>query len=257
MGSPGRKAVAAVLPLLRERCGGFDFVIANCENAAAGKGITRKIADELFGLGIDGMTSGNHIWDKNAFYPILNEETRVLRPANYPPECPGTGVTVLRRGGKKLGVVNLQGRVFMPPIDCPFRCADALLEELRAKEGDALPVLVDFHAEATSEKKALALYLDGRVSAVLGTHTHVQTADEQILPRGTAFLSDVGMTGGHGGVIGVKAETVLPRYLTGLPSRFEVCEDSPCLNAAVLELDETTGMAVGIARVFRRMDPMD
>ena len=255
-GSPGRTALANALPALREEWQGFDFVVVNCENAAAGKGMTGKILEEFLALGVDGMTSGNHIWDKNAFYPILNEETRVLRPANYPPECPGTGVAVLRRNGRKLGLINLQGRVFMPPIDCPFHCADALLEELRAKEGNALPVLVDFHAEATSEKKALALYLDGRVSAVLGTHTHVQTADEQILPGGTAFLSDVGMTGGHGGVIGVTAETVLPRYLTGLPSRFEVCGESPCVNAAVLEIDESTGAAVRIARVFRRMDSL-
>lgn len=255
-GSPGRTALANALPALREEWQGFDFVVVNCENAAAGKGMTGKILEEFLALGVDGMTSGNHIWDKNAFYPILDEEARVLRPANYPPECPGTGATVLQRNGKKLGLINLQGRVFMPPIDCPFHCADALLEELRAKEGNALPVLVDFHAEATSEKKALALYLDGRVSAVLGTHTHVQTADEQILPGGTAFLSDVGMTGGHGGVIGVTAETVLPRYLTGLPSRFEVCGESPCVNAAVLEIDESTGAALRIARVFRRMDSL-
>ena len=146
-GRPGRTALANALPALREEWQGFDFVVVNCENAAAGKGMTGKILEEFLALGVDGMTSGNHIWDKNAFYPILNEETRVLRPANYPPECPGTGVTVLRRNGKKLGLINLQGRVFMPPIDCPFHCADALLEELRAKEGDALPVPgVDDHA---------------------------------------------------------------------------------------------------------------
>ena len=256
-GHPGRTALAGALPLLREEWRGFDFVVVNCENAAAGKGMTGKILEEFLSLGVDGMTSGNHIWDKNAFYPILDEEPRVLRPANYPPGCPGSGVTVLRRGGRRLGLVNLQGRVFMPPVDCPFRCADTLLEELRTQEGEGLPILVDFHAEATSEKKALALYLDGRVSAVSGTHTHVQTADEQILPKGTAFLSDAGMTGGHGGVIGVTAETVLPRYLTGLPSRFEVCEQSPFLNAVVLEVDETTGTALRIERVFRSMEPAE
>lgn len=256
-GRPGRAALAAALPALRKEWCGFDFVVVNCENAAAGKGMTGKIFEELLALGIDGMTSGNHIWDKNAFYSILDEDNRVLRPANYPPGCPGTGFTVLQRGGKRLGLLNLQGRVFMPPIDCPFRCADALLEELRDKEGPEIPILVDFHAEATSEKKALALHLDGRVSAVFGTHTHVQTADEQILPKGTAFLSDVGMTGGHGGVIGVTAETVLPRYLTGLPSRFEVCEDSPFINAVVLEVDEASGAATRVERIFRRVDFSD
>ena len=233
-GRPGRDALAKALPDLRLRFGSFDFVIVNCENAAAGKGMTGKIMEEFFELGVDGMTSGNHIWDKNVFYPVLEEETRILRPANYPPGCPGAGRTILSRNGKKLGLINLQGRVFMPPIDCPFRAADDALETLRAEEDEKLPILVDFHAEATSEKKALALYLDGRVGAVVGTHTHVQTADEQILPKGTAFLCDAGMTGGHGGVIGVKADNVLPRYLTALPSRFEVCEEDIRLNGVVI-----------------------
>ena len=248
-GSPGRTALAGALPALREEWHGFDFVVVNCENAAAGKGMTGKILEEFLALGVDGMTSGNHIWDKNAFYPILNEETRVLRPANYPPECPGTGVTVLRRGGKKLGVVNLQGRVFMPPIDCPFRCADALLEELRAKEGDALPVLVDFHAEATSEKKALALYLDGRVSAVLGTHTHVQTADEQIFPGGTAFLCDAGMCGAADSILGRTKESILRRFLPGMPTTLPVAGGVVKICGVVVEVDEVSGRATGIRRL--------
>lgn len=248
VGSPGRSVLAACLPQLAKDWGGFDFVIVNCENAAAGKGMTGKIMEELFSLGVDGMTSGNHIWDKNVFYPILAEEKRVLRPANYPASCPGSGFTILERNGKKCGLLNLQGRVFMPAIDCPFRAADEALAHL----GD-FPVLVDFHAEATSEKKALGLYLDGRISAILGTHTHVQTADEQILPSGTAYISDVGMTGGHGGVIGVQAESVLSRYLTAMPAKFEVSEDDPRINAVVLEIDEETYQAVNIVRINERV----
>jgi metallophosphoesterase (TIGR00282 family) len=253
MGSPGRAVLAETLPLLRARrrtpgVEEFDFVVANCENAAAGKGMTGKIMEELLGLGVHGMTSGNHIWDKNIFYPILIDETRVIRPANYPAECPGIGYTVLERNGKKLGLLNLQGRVFMPPIDCPFRTADAVLEELKEIAGN-VPLLVDFHAEATSEKKALAAYLDGRVSVIVGTHTHVQTADEQVLPGGAAYISDVGMTGGHGGVIGVKTETVLPRYLTGMPAKFEICDTDVRLNAVVVDIDDESGRAVNIGRI--------
>lgn len=250
-GRPGREALAESLPGLRREFGGFDFTVINCENAAAGKGMTEKILGEFLGMGVDAMTSGNHIWDKSAFYDVLASDGRVFRPANYPPECPGTGFGVIERGGMKLGIINLEGRVFMPPIDCPFKCADACLDELRAKHGEDMPILADLHAEATSEKKAMGLYLDGRVSAVVGTHTHVQTADEQILPRGTAFISDVGMTGGHGGIIGVTAESVMPRYLTGMPSKFEVCEEDVQINAVVIEINELTGLAENITRVKR------
>ncbi|NLL36463.1 MAG: TIGR00282 family metallophosphoesterase [Fretibacterium sp.] len=247
VGRPGREALARALPTLRDRWEGFDFIVINCENAAAGKGMTGKIMEEFLELGVDGMTSGNHIWDKNTSYPILEEDSRLIRPANYPRGCPGAGRTILLRNGKRLGLLNLQGRVFMPPLDCPFRVADEELKELQA-DGN-LPILVDFHAEATSEKKALALYLDGRVGALIGTHTHVQTADEQILSGGTAFLTDAGMTGGHSGVIGVKADSVLPRYLTGMPSRFEVCEDEVRLNGVVIDFHEDTGLARGIQRI--------
>ncbi|MBR1671821.1 MAG: YmdB family metallophosphoesterase [Fretibacterium sp.] len=253
----GRYALAQALPVLRKEWGGFDFTVINCENAAAGKGMTEKIFNEFLELGVDGMTSGNHIWDKNAFYPVLDAEMRVLRPANYPPSCPGRGCSVIERGGRRLGLLNLAGQAFMPPIDSPFLCADAMLEALRAEEGTALPVLVDFHAEATSEKKALACYLDGRVSAVLGTHTHVQTADEQILPKGTAYLSDAGMTGGHGGILGVKLESVLPRFLTGMPARFEMCENAPAFNGAVIEISDTTGLAERITRVQLPVAPRE
>ena len=248
MGSPGRKTVAAVLPLLRERFGAFDFVLANCENAAAGKGITRKIVDELFSLGIDGMTSGNHIWDKPEGVAVLQEEPRIVRPANYPDECPGQGLTVLEKNGMRLAVANLQGRVFMPPIDCPFRKADTLL----AAAGQD-PLFIDFHAEATSEKKALAHYLDGRAAAVIGTHTHVQTADEDILPGGTATITDAGMTGGHRSSIGMKLEGVLPKFLTGMPSRFEVSGDGLGLNGVAVTLDDETGRAVEILRINEKL----
>jgi metallophosphoesterase (TIGR00282 family) len=249
MGSPGRGVLAKSLPSLEERWGGFDFVVINCENAAAGKGMTDKVMEELFRRGVHGMTSGNHIWDKSIFYPALSSETRVVRPANYPPGCPGAGCTVLERAGKKLGLLNLQGRVFMQPIDCPFAAADRVLAERGLGTEGSVPVLVDFHAEATSEKKALAFYLDGRVSALVGTHTHVQTADEQVLPGGTAYISDVGMTGGHGGIIGVKTETVLPRYLTGMPAKFEVCDTEPRINAVVIDIDDESGRSLNIARV--------
>lgn len=249
VGSPGRSVLARALPLLVERWEAFDFVIVNCENAAAGRGMTEKVMEELFAMGVHGMTSGNHIWDKNIFYPALASENRVIRPANYPPGCPGAGYTIIERNGKRLGLLNLQGRVFMPALDCPFRTADSVLPSL----GD-VPVLADFHAEATSEKKALAAYLDGRVSALVGTHTHVQTADEQVLPGGTAYVTDVGMTGGHGGIIGVKVENVLPRYLTGMPTKFEVSEADPRINAVVIDIDEETGRALDIVRVNERVD---
>ena len=250
VGRPGRSILTEALPALEKRFDHFDFVVVNCENAASGKGMTDKVMDELFALGVSGMTSGNHIWDKNIFYPTLASETRVLRPANYPLGVPGAGYTVLERNGKKIGLLNLLGRVFMPQADCPFRTADAAVLELGKSESvQALPILVDFHAEATSEKKALALYLDGRVSAVVGTHTHVQTADEQVLPGGTAYISDAGMTGGHGGIIGVTSETAMPRFLTCMPSKHEVCGLSPRINAVVIDIDDASGRAVDIVRV--------
>ena len=254
--SVGRQALAQALPTLRREWGGFDFVVINCENAAAGKGMTEKVFQEFLALGVDAMTSGNHIWDKNVFYPVLDSDTRVFRPANYPPSCPGRGCGVIEgRDGRRLGILNLEGQVFMPPIDSPFLCADSELEKLRGKEGDALPVLVDFHAEASSEKQALAHYLDGRVTAVIGTHTHVQTADERILPKGTAFMCDAGMTGGQGGILGVSIESVMPRFLTGMPARFEMCESDPAFDGAVIETDDATGLAKSITRVHLSISP--
>ena len=245
----GREVLAQALPSLKQEYGAFDFTVINCENAAHGKGMTRKIFDSFIALGVDAMTSGNHIWDKPDFYTVLNEDDRVFRPANYNSSCPGQGHGIVHRKGKKLGILNLQGQVFMPPIDSPFMCADRLIDELKATGGDNLPILVDFHAEATSEKQALGFYLDGRVSVVLGTHTHVQTADERVLPKGTAFMCDAGMTGGHGGLIGVSYESTAQRFLTGLPTKFEPCQTYPAFNGAVIEIDDNTGLAVSIKRV--------
>ncbi|PIE54164.1 MAG: TIGR00282 family metallophosphoesterase [Dethiosulfovibrio peptidovorans] len=247
VGKPGRAMVAQALPELRRELGPFDFVLANGENAAAGRGLTKKVMDELFRMGIDGLTSGNHIWDKREFYEILDQEERVVRPANYPEGCPGRGGMILRKGEHSLAVLNLQGRVFMPVIDCPFRCVDRLLESVEDH-----PILVDFHAEATSEKRVLAAYLDGRISAFLGTHTHVQTADEEVLPGGTAYISDVGMTGAFTSAIGMTLDSVMPRFLTGLPSRFEVATEDVRLNAVVIDIDESTGVALDIRRVLAR-----
>jgi len=244
VGHPGRRALAGLLPRARTEWGPFDFVVANVENAAGGFGLTEKVMEELFRQGLDAMTSGNHIWDNREALPLLSAESRLVRPANYPPAAPGTGSTVVEKKGLKLGLLNLQGRVFMQPIDCPFRRADE--ELLLLKE---FPVLVDIHAEATSEKRALALYLDGRVSAVLGTHTHVQTADEGILKGGTAYISDVGMTGGHGGVIGMDKEAIVYRFLTGMPTRSEVCKSDLRMDAVAIEIDEASGRSLSITRL--------
>ena len=244
MGRPGRAAAARMIPRLRAEFGGFDFVIANGENSAAGFGLTEKVMRELFSAGIDVLTNGNHVWDKKDFVPMLDSEPNVLRPANHPKGTPGRGFAVYEKNGEKLAVLCLQGRTFMPPLDCPFRTADAILADCAVQS-----VFVDIHAEATSEKRALGVYLDGRVSAIVGTHTHVQTADEEIMPGGTAFLSDAGMTGGHGGIIGMSADSVMPKFLMGTPSRFEVCEERVRFQGVVVEIDGETGRALDVARV--------
>ncbi|MDR0647808.1 MAG: YmdB family metallophosphoesterase [Synergistaceae bacterium] len=243
-GKPGRRAFALKLQALRSDEGPFDFVVINCENAAAGFGMTKGLMEELFAAGADVMTSGNHIWDKKEFVHALDEEQRVLRPANYPSGTPGRGFGLFVKDGLKLGVVNIQGRAFMPPIDCPFKAAEHALREL----GD-VPALVDFHAEATAEKVAMARYLDGRVSALVGTHTHVQTADNAVLPGGTAFITDAGMTGSHAGVIGMKYSSVLPKFLLGIPTKFEVEEATPHVQGVVIDIDEETGRATDIRRI--------
>ena len=244
MGRPGRRAVAALLPDLRQELA-LDLVIANGENSAAGRGITEGTAQELFDAGVDVITSGNHIWDQKEIMPVLDQEVAILRPLNYPPGAPGRGLLTQ----KGITVLNLQGRTFMPDIDCPFRAADAALSELPQ---DAI-VFVDMHAEATSEKQAMGRYLDGRVAAVVGTHTHVPTADARILPGGTAFVTDVGMAGPQESIIGNEIDSVIERFLTGMPTRLPVAEKSPTvqLNAVLVEIDETTRRANSIARIDR------
>jgi metallophosphoesterase (TIGR00282 family) len=222
--------------------------IVNGENAAGGFGLTAQTADDIFANGVDFITGGNHIFDKRDFAEYLESTNRVIRPANYPPAVPGRGAATFTANGVTVGVLNLMGRTFMPPVDDPFRCADALVADLRKRT----PVLlVDMHAEATSEKVAMGRYLDGRVSCVFGTHTHVQTADEQILPGGTAYISDLGMTGPTEGVIGMESSAVLDRFLTGLSERFSVQKSGPkqfC--GAVVTIDPSSGKANEIKRIF-------
>ncbi len=247
VGKPGREAVRALLPdLKRERA--IDFVICNGENTAGGFGITMETASELLESGVDVLTSGNHIWDKKEIVPHLDQGLPLIRPANYP-DAPGRGY--LQKGG--VTVVNLMGRVFMAPLDCPFRTADALLEQLK-EEGKSKVIIVDFHAEATSEKQAMGWYLDGRVSGVFGTHTHVGTIDARILPKGTAYLTDVGMTGPTDSVIGSDKDAVLARFMTSLPQRLPVASGPCMLNAVLVDVDEETGNASSIERLDRTVD---
>jgi len=243
-GRPGRVACKKALPLLREQFGGFDFVIADGENAAAGFGLTEKVMNELFSYGIDILTNGNHVWDKKDFVPFLDREAKVLRPANHPEGTPGRGYAVFEKNGEKLAVICLLGRTFMPPLDCPFKTVEKLLEK-----NEVPAVFVDFHGEATSEKYAFGRFVDGKVSAVVGTHTHVQTADEQVFPGGTAYMTDAGMSGGHGGIIGMSYESVLPKFLYGVPCKFEVCDINVRFQGVVIDIDSETGRAMNITRV--------
>jgi 2',3'-cyclic-nucleotide 2'-phosphodiesterase len=245
-GRAGRNLVREHLDRLVDRHA-IDYTVANVENAADGFGITPALAAELEGLGLHVMTSGNHIWDKTEVLPYVEEHRNLLRPHNYPPGAPGTGLHVgSTASGVPVAVINLMGRVFMNPLDCPFRTADRLLQEI---SGRCRVILVDFHAEATSEKAAMGWHLDGRVSAVIGTHTHVQTADERVLPAGTAFITDVGMTGARDSVIGIEKELALRRFLQQMPVRFACARKNPRLCGVVVEVDETTGRARGIQRL--------
>lgn len=246
VGKPGRDAIQRLVPRLRTAYRA-DFVIVNAENAAAGLGITREIAQGMFSsASVDVITLGNHAWAKRESHSYLDEEPRIIRPANYPPGVPGRGMGFYKTIHGPVAVLALQGRTFMEPTDNPFLMADRLLEEIRR---EARIVFIDFHAEATSEKQAFGWYVDGRASAVIGTHTHVQTADERILPGGTAYLTDVGMTGPIDSVIGMKCEVVLPRFTTLLPSRFEVAEGTARLCGVLIDIDPATGRASGIARI--------
>jgi metallophosphoesterase (TIGR00282 family) len=246
VGKPGRQAVSRELHRLVDRYN-VDVVIANGENASGGFGITAESAKELFACGIHLFTSGNHIWDKKEALEYLKKEERIIRPANYPDGTPGKGSTVVTTpGGIRVGVINLEGRVFMNSLECPFRTAD---REIAALSESTKVILVDFHAEATSEKTSLGWYLDGRVSAVVGTHTHVQTADERILTEGTAYITDAGMTGAFDSVIGVRKDEPIYKFLTQLPAKFEVAKKDLRLNGVVLTIDDASGKALGIERV--------
>lgn len=243
--SPGRRIVAECLSeiISSEQ---IDLVVANAENAAGGFGITPAIAEELFAVGIDVLTSGNHIWDKKEIFDYLDRQPRLLRPANYPGNVPGSGVHVGRaRNGVQVAVINLQGRTHMLPIDDPFRKADQILADL---DPSVKIRFVDFHAEITSEKIALGWYLDGRVTALIGTHTHVPTADTRILPKGAAYQTDCGMTGPYDSIIGVDKDIILRRFLTGLPVRMEPAKDKVELHAVIVEADAATGLALNIRR---------
>lgn len=245
MGRPGRRILEERLhDLRRER--EIDFVVSNVENAAAGFSITPRIAEELFAAGVDVMTSGNHIYDKKEVLEYIEREPRLLRPANYAPGAPGRGRWVGRVRGVAVAVINLQGRAHMPPSDDPFRCVEV---QLSAIGSGCQVILVDLHAETTAEKMAMGRFLDGRVSAVVGTHTHVQTADEQILPGGTGYLTDLGMTGPHDGVIGMVTDLVLERFLTGMPVRFQPSEGQIRLHGLLVDIDENSGQAINVERL--------
>lgn len=246
VGKTGRLAVKALLPLITNKYK-IDLVLANGENAAGGFGITEKVASELFSYGIHILTSGNHIWDKKESIPYIGKEERIIRPMNYPPGVPGFGSTTLMIRGIKTGIINLSGRVFMSNIDCPFRVGMAEIERIR-KETNI--IIIDFHAEATSEKIAFGYYVDGKVSAVIGTHTHVQTADEKILPNGTAYITDVGMTGPSDSIIGIDREQIIERFLLQMPKKFETAKGGGILSAVVIEIDDNSGKATAIQRLI-------
>lgn len=243
VGSPGRHAVATLVPQLRQERE-LDMVIANGENSAHGAGLTESTVGALLGCGVDVVTTGDHVWDQKGFEKCIELEPRVLRPLNYPVGTPGRGSTVVNG----VGVISLVGRVYMPPSECPFRAAQAEVARLRQQ---TKVIIVDLHAEATSEKMAMGWFLDGQVSAVLGTHTHVPTADEQVLPKGTAFISDVGMTGPHDSVLGRDKEAVIRRFVTQMPQRLEVAAGNVLLNGVIVDVDDTTGLARSIERVRR------
>jgi metallophosphoesterase (TIGR00282 family) len=247
VGKPGRVAVRDLLDGLVDKYN-IDLVAANAENAAGGFGVTADTTNDLFSAGIHVLTTGNHVWDKKDALELLADSDRILRPANYPPEAPGAGlITVKTPGGVAVTIINLAGRVFMDNLDCPFRKADEILSGLDSKLGC---IIVDLHAEATSEKRALGLYLDGRVSAVLGTHTHIQTADERIMTGGTAYISDIGMTGNEeGSVIGIDYKAARYRFLKQMPTRFDLAKGAPTLCGALVEIDTHTGKAVSIERI--------
>lgn len=248
-GKSGRQTARQYIPKLKKELS-IDLVIANGENSAAGVGITKKVLHELYGMGIDIVTSGNHIWDKKEIFEFIDDEPYLVRPANYPPGTPGKGYCIYPLLGKKIGVINLAGRSFMPPIDCPFQKID---EIIAAIEVECDLIILDFHAETTSEKMAMGWYLDGRITCMVGTHTHIQTADERILPEGTAYISDLGMVGPWNSVLGVKKELILKKFKTGLPVKFELAEGSNVFSAVLIETEAISPYKVrNIKRIMQR-----
>lgn len=245
VGNVGRSSLKRVLPALKSKYNPH-IIIVNGENAAAGRGITATIAKEFFEWGIHGITMGNHTWDNKDIFEWIDDEPRLVRPANYAAGAPGQGMAFIKAAGKQLAIINLQGRTFLPPIDCPFRKADELIEEAKEQTNN---ILVDFHAEATSEKIAMGWHLDGRASIVLGTHTHVQTNDDTILPGGTAYITDVGMVGPKEGVLGMERNAVLHKFITQLPVRFVVDEGKWHLHAISVQIDDATGQARKIEKI--------
>jgi 2',3'-cyclic-nucleotide 2'-phosphodiesterase len=250
VGGGGRRAFTRIVGAMRARSA-VDFVVANAENAAGGKGVTRTIVEELLDAGADVLTLGDHTWDQRDITSFMDAERRLLRPANFAPGCPGRGLVTVDTTAGRVSVMNLVGRVFMPPTDCPFRTADGIL----AKEpGLGKVILVDIHGEATSEKIAMGRYLDGRVSAVVGTHTHVQTSDETILPKRTAYITDLGMTGPKDSILGRDVASVLSKFLTGMPAKFEIADKNVMLEGVLIDVDEQTGRARRITRVREGVD---
>lgn len=250
VGEPGRRAVKEIVPKLKAEKG-VEFVIANGENIAGGSGVTPSLADDLLKSGVDVVTSGDHIWKRKEIFDRLNIDSRIIRPANYPKGAPGSGSTIVKSSsGIEVGVVNLVGRVFMQAIECPFRVAKEEIDRLRLRTHI---IIVDMHAEATSEKIAMGYFLDGLVSGIAGSHTHVQTADEKILRGGTAYISDAGMTGPFDGVIGRKKEQILQRFLTQLPMKFEMAEEDVQLHGVIFDIDEKSGKARGVERVQEKL----
>ena len=248
VGRPGRQAVRNLLPdIVRQY--NIEFTIANAENASGGRGLSREVMHELLGAGIDVLTMGNHVWDNKEILSFIDDEARLIRPANYPSPCPGQGYHVYQAGfNQKIAVINVSGRVFMPALDCPFRTAEQIITNL--PEVDY--IIIDFHAEATSEKQAFGYYFDGKVSAVLGTHTHIQTADERILPEGTAYITDLGMTGPIESVLGMDRHLVINKFLSQRPVRFEVAKGPSQLQGVILELDEQTRRVAHIGRISHK-----
>ncbi len=244
IGKPGRKAVAQYLQNSRA-----DFIVINGENLAGGIGITGRTAAEMLAMGVDVITTGNHVWKKKEVATYLMEEQRVIRPLNYPRGTPGFGYTVIRKNGMALCVANIEGRIFMNPLDCPFRAMEGFLEE----QDREIPVIVDFHAEATSEKIAMGWFLDGRVAALMGTHTHVQTADNRVLPKGTGYITDAGMTGPADSVIGMDKESVLERFYTQMPQRFEVGRDDVEVQGVLLTIGRTGNRCLDITRIKEKI----